>query len=397
MGASHINLTFACTQGFFWSANCMYFAFLVAYLGSIGFSYTLIGVVTTLMAIINVVVQPLGGYITDTFITPKRLMIISILLSIPVTFLLPLASTQPIAVIGIIMLITVLETCLGGIIDSWCIKLRERYNNINYPATRSLGSIGYGLSAFALGFVISSFGYLSMFIGHALFMAIVLLFILQLEDVPCSNRSGESTAAREDKIGFFSAMKMLGKNNQYIVFVISAVFYNVGLRVIITFLPTLIAQKGGNESDLGIALGLAAFFEFPAMLAFIPIARRVKQHKLFVAVMLLGLIRVGGMLFAPNVQVLEILQLLQALSFGLYFPFLIEYVNSIVPRQINATAITIAQAVTSGLGAVVGNFIGGIIMQNMGTTAFLIVNTGCIAVGILIFLPSFFMKRQQSE
>ena len=396
LGPSRVNLAFAGTQGFFWAANCVLFGFLVAYLNVIGFSYVLIGLLTTLMAGIGVLVQPLAGYITDTFISPRRLLTGAILLSIPCTLLFPLVGTHSVAISVAVLLLTTLETALGGVIDSWCVKLRERYQTINYSATRSMGSMFYGAAAFLMGFVIARFGYEAMFTAHIALMLVALFFILQIDDIPCSNRAeaveSAEEPAQEGKIGFASAVKLLVRNYPYMIFIASAIFYNVGVRVTGTFLPTLITLKGGDSSDVGIALGIAAFFEFPVLIAYMHIARKVRVRMIYVISMLAGLTRILCFLFISNVHVLEACQVMQSLSFGLYIPFCIEYVNSIVPRKINATSITIAQAVANGLGSVVGNLFGGVVMQRLGMPTFLLVNAICVVIGLLVFVPSLFSK-----
>lgn len=394
-GNGRENLVFALIQGSHWAANCMLYGFWVSYLEHVGYSYVFIGLITTIMAAVGIASQPLAGYISDTFLTAKRLLILCILLSLPLVALLPFVSGSFPAVIVVISLCMSLHCSLGGIIDSWSVKLREIKPHINYPLTRAAGSAGYGLSALLTGLLISKLGHPVMFITHIIMLLLVVFFAQIPDEVPCSNQKSNATNSLSDRLSFGAALLQLVKNPQYMLFLVSAVFFNLGVRVTITFLSTIVTQKGGDSSALGIAMFIAAFCEFPIVLLFAKLSRRIHLDKLFLLAMIFGAIRVFGINLSPNVNVLLVFQLFQSLSFGLYIPLLIEYISHIVPRQINATAITVAQAVAIGLGSVVGNVIGGTILEDYGLRTFVTANTICILIGIAIFSLSFVLNKRQ--
>lgn len=389
------NLVFALIQGLFWAANCMLYGFWVAYLQHIGFSYMLIGLTTTLMSATGMALQPIAGYISDTYIPAKRFFIGCVLISSPLVLLLPFVSSLPVVTVVLMLVIVVFHCSLGGMIDSWTVKLREQGVIINYPVTRSAGSVGYGLSALLLGWVISRLGYNIMFVAHISLLLSTAFVALFAQGVPCSNRKREQES--EGRIGLPAALMMLLKNPRYMIFLVSAIFYNLGVRVTITYTATIISLKGGGSSELGMALFIAAFCEFPIVIAFVAISKRIRIQKIFMVAMIFGFLRVFGVYLAPNVSLLMLCQLCQAISFGLYIPLFVEYVSRIVPQKISATAIIVAQAVATGLGSIVGNSAGGMILDKYGLTAFVMTNSVCVGVGIIIFSASFFVKKSQQK
>ena len=62
---------------------CIYFGFLVMYLSQYGYTESWIGLVMMLCALANMVSQPLIGYLTDTYVPNKQMLIILAAASIP--------------------------------------------------------------------------------------------------------------------------------------------------------------------------------------------------------------------------------------------------------------------------------------------------------------------------
>ena len=66
--------------------------------------------------------------------------------------------SSPILCYGAIVLQSILFYPAASLIDSWTMALREKDSQVQYPLTRSAGSVLYALTALAFGNVIAALG-----------------------------------------------------------------------------------------------------------------------------------------------------------------------------------------------------------------------------------------------
>ena len=92
---------------------CIYFGFLVMYLTQFGYSESGIGLVMMLCALANMVSQPLIGYLTDTYLPNKQMLIILAAASIPIGFFLPASVSIPFVAATSIILLSITENIYG--------------------------------------------------------------------------------------------------------------------------------------------------------------------------------------------------------------------------------------------------------------------------------------------
>lgn len=186
-------------SGFYWCAYCTYFGFLVLYMQNRGYSNVQCALAQVLIAVATLIAQPLIGYLTDTFITCKKFLLITTALAIPVAFLFQASMVSPVLCYGAVVLQAILFYPLPSLIDSWTMALRERDPQVQYPLTRSAGSVLYALTALAFGNVIAALGDGIVAPSFLLFSILMFLCVWFLEETPCRNkqpqrRSGSRTA-----------------------------------------------------------------------------------------------------------------------------------------------------------------------------------------------------------
>ena len=378
------NLAFGGMQGFYYASTCMFFGFLMSYLSSQGYSYIQLGLVSTLIAASTMLAQPLSGYIMDSFVTPKRMIVISALISTPFSILFFVLDLNKNVSMILIALVAIFFSPLGGVIDSWSVRLRGQGIEVNYPVTRSMGSIFYSFSALIMGYFISQIGYSVILPMHLFFLACALVCSRFAEDVPCKNKS--YSTQEQTRISLPRAVQILIGNKAYTVFLISYFFFNLGMKVVGTFITTIMEERGGNPTQLGLAFFIAAFFELPILLVFSRYIIRLKLPTIYIISLFFGFFRIITINFSQSIGAVMLAQLFQGFSFGFGIPFLIEYVTRVVPEKLKATALTIGLAVGSGAALIIGNSLGGVIMDRFGTTVFIYAMTGCMIVSMIVFV-----------
>lgn len=373
-----LNFWYGGVQGMFFAAICSFHTFLVLYLKSNGYSDFRIGLIMTLMSVIGVISPTLMGYIADFYIPVKVIVIVMMILSIPLAFFVQASiAIFPLALIAI-LLTGIAEKSMGSVIDSWGMRLRNEHPYLNYGATRGLGSLLYASMALIAGKLYDVAGLDKMFWLHAVVAALCVIAALMLDNVKTSPRKvGQSS--------FFATVRELLRIRKYTIFLVSMVLHGFSMVVIGTFQPILIANHGGTSVHLGISSFMLAASEVPIMFSATKLLRRFKVESLLTVSFTFAALRLLLTVLAPTLELVIAVQVLQALSFGLYLPALLFYVSLITPDHAQSTAITLATSVGFGLSGITGNFFGGILAENFGVEIVYYIFSFLAVCGLVIF------------
>ncbi len=374
---------------------CIYFGFLVMYLSQYGYTESWIGLVMMLCALANMVSQPLIGYLTDTYVPNKQMLIILAAASIPIGFFLPASVSIPVVAAFSIILLSITEQIYGPLFDVWTVRLNERHGGVDYGITRGFGSIGYALAAMIAGKCFDAVGIQWMFVLHAVVMGLLIVVVALTENVPCDNQKTVQETNGQQRVSMAKALSMLAKKKKYMLFLFSYLFIGVGMKFVGLFYPILIEVKGGTEGDLGIGLSIMSLSEFPFMFLYSKYSKHFSIEKLMMFSLGMYVVRDIAMLLAPNLLMLELAQVTQGLSFGIFLPAFLFYMNYITPRRITTTAITIVGSAGGALASVAGTFLGGIMVEQLGIYPSMLCCTGLAVIGFGLYLASMKVKRDE--
>ena len=380
---------------FYNAAYCLSFGFIVPYLNAKGYESGFVGLVMTLCALLNMVSQPVLGYVSETFIPTKYLMLAICGACIPVGYLIPQNIGVPVLVVATIVLLALLEYPGFPISDMWSVKLSEHFGAVNFGFVRSCGSLGYAVAGLIFGEVLDIIGIDHMFTIHAILLGITIACALPINKVPLANKKEKNK--EKSNISMAEALKILSHNKKYMMFIIGFMFINIGMRFVSSFYPVLIELKGGTVGHVGIGLFLMAFSEIPFIWGF----NKYKKWFKIEFIMLFGLsmftVRNLSMLYAPNVFWLIVAQATQGISYGVYVPALVYYISSITPKKITTTAISLIGGLVGAIAAIMGNFVGGLLMEIFDAYTCIKLCVGLSATGAVIYFLSMFVRKTKYE
>lgn len=150
-----------------------------------------------------------------------------------------------------------------------------------------------------------------------------------------------------------------------------------------SFLAQIFENIHGGSKEVGIALMIAALCELPGMIFFEQLVKK-KSSKFWLSVASISLaVRGFMMLLASSILMMEMTHLLQAFSFALFIPASAYLFNQFLAdddRVFGQTMIIIATT----LGGVIGNVLGGSLLQHFGVWEMLIFGTGFAVLGALL-------------
>ena len=251
---------------------------------------------------------------------------------------------------------------MHSIIDSWTIR-RSVYNHkINYGLTRSFGSAGYAVTAVIAGKLFDIYGLSNTFYASAAFAVIAAIVAFSINDTDTSRAHSPA----EPQVSVRDLAASVIKNPVYLSFIIFGTVFGIGLQGTYTFYPVLLRHLGGTNTNLGWYMFVMAGSEIPMFILSKKIINRFRPGTVLSATMLLYSLRIGLHIVVKSVSGLILIQFTQAFTYALYIPSLIYFVYQVAPGHFKTAYQTLAVAVTTGLGNILGSFIGGIVVDNWG-------------------------------
>ena len=351
-----LNIIYGCVQSFFMCAMCSYFAFLVLYLNAQGYTEFQIGLIMTMVSVVSIVSPSIYGYLADYVIPVKKIVIVMMLASIPIAFLLHLTiAVFPLALISVIGM-GIAERSIMNVIDSWGVKIRSSKPYLNYGLTRGLASLSFAVAALMLGRFYELAGLDKLFWVHAFFAFLCVVSAALLDPVPTARR-------KKDSHSYLQTIRILLRNRKYLVLLIAMVLHGLSMVLIHTFQPILLSELGGTSTHLGLALFIMAASEAPVMFKSSAFIEKYRIESILIFVYFVTIIRVLSVVLAPSIGWFIGVQVLQAVSYGLYLPAILFYIILITSEEMHATAITMALSIGFGLAGILGNTFGGLLAQ----------------------------------
>ena len=380
-------------QGFYWCAYCTYFGFLVLYMQNHGYSNVQCAQAQVLIAVATLITQPLIGYLTDSFITCKKFLLVTTALAVPVAFLLQASVSSPILCYGAIVLQSILFYPAASLIDSWTMALREKDSQVQYPLTRSAGSVLYALTALAFGNVIAALGDGIIAPSFLLFSVLLFLCTCFLEETPCRNKQQKNVNQEATRrISGMEAAKTLLQNKTYVFFVLSCLLYHIANKSTGCFISNYVTNIGGDSGGLRLLMVFSAMVEFPSMMVMGKIIRRYPLGGLHLFALSGVVIKNFFFLIASSMPLLVIGRLAEGMSYGAYVYIFVEYICRNTLKQLNVTAISLGTAMTSALGGIIGNYAAGLILDLWGLAPLSLAAMAMAVAAVLVFLPVAFAK-----
>ena len=385
------NAMFGAIQWFFWAGFGLVFAFLSAYYQEIGFSTVEIGLVMALVSVASIAGQPVLGLIADRLGAPglvlRNGLIAGIALALAMFVSPPLI--LPVAVLSV--LISIAVQTLPPILDGWTMQVRDRVPRLDYGLTRSMGSIGFALTVAFAGRLFDSYGIEWMFPGSAAALCVTAVIVTVVKRyhgpvaVPRNSPAPEVASEAETRgttIRRFFSPQMIA------LLAISFVTFTA-YRPVQVFLPVLMRHVGGTNQDLGFGLSIMAISEFPFLLGFSLLIRRMRDTRIMLIALVFFLFRIGIHVFAVSPLFVVLAQALQGPSFGLFLPASVHLLNRLAPAGTRTVAQTAGAIASFGFGSISGSAAGGYFADWFGITGMYAVMTAVMALVIIVYIVLF--------
>lgn len=384
-----LNIKYMASQIFYFGAFAAMMGYASVYLLYKGFSNSTIGIILSLCSILAVFMQPALASFADNHKNIEIRKIINTIVAIAIILsvaLLVIPTNQTLIFILIVAIFS-LETTIMPLINTLAFIFEKYGIQINFGIARGLGSVAYALTSMALGYIVEWFSPdllpICYVVFNTLLFIVVHLFVLPKNaQIVNADEESETEAEVQENV---SLLKFAGKYKKFIVFLLGFVLVYFAHTIINNFFIQIVTNVGGNSSDMGNAVFLAAMLELPTMAYFTKLSQKVNCGTLIKASIVLFLAKHAITYLATNMVMIYIAQVLQMGAYALFIPASVYYVNCKVDNKdiVKGQSFVTTSMTMSGVFA---NIIGGILLDAVGVSEVLLIGVILSLIGAVIVL-----------
>lgn len=380
---------YSMVQAFYWISSCTLGGYAAVYLQYRGLSNTLIGVVVGGAACISMGMQPLMAQLTEEIpaLTVKRMIQILIACMAGLYAVLTFIPLPVTGVMAVFMMMSTLNSCMPPLLSAMGMEFINRGHYLNFGLSRGLGSISYAFGAVALGFAIEKLypgilGYVYMAAA-----ALLMVSVSVMKDLGSERKTVKKQVYHNMEAGM---LQIALEDPVFLRLMIGFCLANMSNAAVGTYMVNIVKNLGGTDATLGIASFVSAASEMPVMLLFALMMKKSNCLKLLKISAVFFVLKPLMLLSAGNLTAALLGFGLQGLSFGLFTPAAVYYVNNAIPPRMRVKGQAVFSMITSGAAICGGNLLGGWLQDTFGLRMMLgtCVIMAFIGMLVVVSLPS---------
>ena len=331
----------------------IFIPFLPVYLAEQGLKPGQIGLIVGTGGFVTIITQPLWGMISDKSKTIRKVLLVLIAFSGIVGYLLYDASSYTLLILFAMMLYFFLMP-IDPLTESLNFTIAEK-SRISYGSIRTYGALGYAVVSLLTGYVMSYFGAHSLAILFAGISAISFIILWKMPDAPVSGKPVTLKSLKH----FFS-------NKETLLFLLLVFICSIPARMNDTFLGVYIRELGGSTALVGQAWFLAGGSEIVVFALSFWWLRKGKELMIITIATAFYFVRFFASAWITDPHLLAYLQVMQLLTFPIFYSAAIQYLYRIVPVEWRATGQTVLALLFFGVSGILASYVGGAIYGVFG-------------------------------
>jgi MFS transporter, PPP family, 3-phenylpropionic acid transporter len=346
-----------------------------------GLSGVQIGVALGVTPLMMLFVQPFYGLFIDQWGYRRSLLGSSLFAA--VCYFLFLVNSSYVYVLIITVGMSVFYNAIQPILDSLSLRLVQQDPSFSYGSLRIAGAAGWASTGIVIGYLIDNLGVDSIFYVSGGSMLLLFLVALALPRDLTQNLRVANVSLRA-AAQVFGNVRLLGF--LMLVFLVSA-----GSTCIYYFYSIYMKQNGASATLVGYALSFQGLCELPFFYWSEAIIRRLGLPRTFLLTVGATVVRMLLYAYVTNPYWAVGIELLQGVSWSLFWVVCVAYVGKLVHNEWLATGQSLLYAAFYGIGAIVGNLWTGYLYDAQWSlpSVFLLNALLVAAVGGVYFLLNF--------
>jgi PPP family 3-phenylpropionic acid transporter len=354
----------------FFALLAIFIPFLPVYFDEQGLSPSQIGFIVGTGGFITIVAQPLWGMISDRTKTIRKVLLLLLVCTIMTGFVLYHTGTYSLIIL-FAMLTYFFLMPVDPLTESLNFRVAESAG-ISYGSLRTYGALGYAVMSLFAGYIMTSFGAHSLAYLFAAIGLVSFVITLFMPDAPVSGKPVT-----------LSSLKHFLSSKETLLFLILVFISSIPARMNDTYLGVYIKELGGTASLVGQAWFLAAGSEIVVFALSFWWLRKGSELMLIAFSGFFYFIRFFASAWIEDPHLLAYLQLLQLLTFPVFYSAAIQYLYRIVPVEWRATGQTVLALLFFGVSGIIASFAGGALYEAFGGRTLFLTISGMSLAGTL--------------
>lgn len=334
------------------------FPFVSLFYAGKGLSGTQMGWLATIGSIVGLVSAPLIGRLSDHQQHPRRVLQLCLFGS---GFLILMLSQQDL--FGWMALIVAVETFVGAPIyplsDSQALSIAGEKDG--FGSIRLWGSLGWAITAFVGGWLVSRAGLVSVFVGYAILYGLCILVIGWTLTPPGKQHLPEVPRPSFRRLvhSLFNQRTLRGLTIALAIFWLT----NNGRH---QFETLYMSQLGASEQMIGWAYTYPALMEIPLMLWADALVKKHGSGRVLSGSLLIEGIALLGIVFLPSLTMVLVMRAASGVYYSLYAVASVAYTVDHAPQGQGATVLSLYYVTLAGVLSLVTAPLSGIIYDRRG-------------------------------
>ncbi len=368
---------------FYFSLFALFLSFLPVYGAGIGISETHLGLILGVGSLISMFSQPIWGVVSDRFRTIRLVLLPLIGVGVILGTLL-YRSEQLWSFALLVALLYIFFLPTDPLMESLNFQTSQR-QGISFGSIRMFGALGYAMASLIGGYAADAMGMQSLAWVFGGCGVLTFLLALTVSDVQASSKPPV----------FRHLIAFLRQPQAWIFFALVLVVA-ISHKMNDMFLGLYMERLGGDMRLTGTAWFLMTIAE---TLFFGLSARWIKpgrERAIMTLAAALYTVRFWLCAEISSPYALAGLQVLQGVTFVLFYVAGIQYVHSIAPEQWKSTGQTVFTVIFFGVSGIIGSSIGGWILDEYGGAVLYRMMAAISAFGCALFLILLFYRKRHA-
>ena len=392
MEGKTVRVLYAAAQSLYWAQSAVGFAFAAFFLQQNGFSAAAVGWTLAAVNLFGVLLPNILGTLIDrgklSCGAAAGMVLAAETLSLPplLTAVRPAWLTAASYAAFLSLMLTA-----GALYTKIYVDLQRRVPSLRYGSSRALGSVSFALCAWGMGLLLD---------GRPLWLLPACALLLTLMQgavlLRMSALSASLPAAGQEDAAPGSPMgRFLRDNARFALLLAGIAVIFAANNTINNYLYLIVRELGGTERTLGALNAFIGLIEMPVMLLYARRARPRPQRLLALSLVFFPL-KLLAVWAAGEIGTLFAAFALQALSFALYVPAMVDYVDRTIPFSDSAKGQSLSASMIS-LGTLAATLCSGYWLDALPVKAVLLRLTLLAAAGLPLCLAGIGLQKKDKD
>lgn len=342
------------------------------YCYKLGFTGFQIGALSASRSVVMIISPLLMGALADRFQTRKTIYLSCHFLSAAIWCFYFFTSNFW-AMLIITVCYTVFYSPIISFLEAFTIDILASRKK-SYGSIRVWGTIAFIVTVFILGKILDIYP-----------IRIILFFILTGSAIQAAFAIKIPEVNHRNNKPFYHEAKTLLKRREVVIFLISAFLMLVSHGMYYGFFSIHLESLGYDRTFTGAAWGLASTAEILVMVNSNRIFKRFSINTVIIFAFIMAVLRWLTLSLAISPVIILLSQPFHAFSYGAFHISSVLYIDSMTSDETKTLGQAVNNAVTYGLGLMVGFFLSGWLYEKAGAHALFGLSSLIALIGGIIF------------